>query len=86
MDCSPAGSSVHGILQARILEWLFVDSMDCRTPGFPVHHQLLQLAQLMSIELVMLSNHLILCRPLHLLSSIVPSIRVFSNESILHIR
>ena len=40
----------------------------------------------MSIELVMLSNHLILCHPLLLLPSIFPSIRVFSNESALHIR
>ena len=37
----------------------------------------------MSIELVMPSNHLILCRPLLLLSSVFPSIRVFSNESVL---
>ena len=40
----------------------------------------------MSIELVMPSNHLILCRPLLLLPSIFPSITVFSNESVLHIR
>ena len=40
----------------------------------------------MSIELVMPSNHLILCRPLLLLPSIFPSIRVFSNEPVLHIR
>ena len=40
----------------------------------------------MSVESVMPSNHLILCRPLLLLSSIFPSIRVFSNESVLHIR
>ena len=40
----------------------------------------------MSIELVMSSNHLILCHPLLLLPSIFPSIRVFSNESRLHIR
>ena len=40
----------------------------------------------MSIELVMPSNHLILCHPLLLLLSILPSIRVFSNESALHIR
>ena len=40
----------------------------------------------MSIELVMPSNHLILCRPLLLLPSIFPSIRVFSNESAFHIR
>ena len=44
------------------------------------------LLQPMSAELVMPSNHLILCRPLLLLPSIFPSIRVFSNESALHIR
>ena len=44
------------------------------------------LLKLMSIESVMPSNHLILCRPLLLLPSISPSIRVFSSESILHIR
>ena len=44
------------------------------------------LLKLMSIELVMLSNLLILCHPLPLLPSIFPSIRVFSNESVLHIR
>ena len=44
------------------------------------------LLKLMSIELVMLSNHLILCHPLVLLPSIFPSIRVFSKESVLHIR
>ena len=44
------------------------------------------LLKLMSIELVMPSNHLILCRPLLLLPSIIPSIRVFSNESLLRIR
>ena len=42
--------------------------------------------KLMSIELVMPSNHLILCHPLLLLPSIFPSIRVFSNESALHLR
>ena len=45
-----------------------------------------RLLKLMSIELVMPSNHLILCCPLLLLPSIVPSIRVLSNESVLHIR
>ena len=44
------------------------------------------LLKLMSIELVMPSNHLILCCPLLLLPSIFPSIRVFSNESVLRIR
>ena len=59
--------------------------MDCSTPGFPVHHQLLELTQTMSIESVMPSNHLILDHPI-LLPSIFPSIRVFSNESVLCIR
>ena len=59
--------------------------MDCSTPGFPALHCLLELAH-MSIESVMPSNHLILCRPLLLLSSIFPSLRVFFNESVLHIR
>ena len=44
------------------------------------------LLKLMSIELVMSFNHLTLCRPLLFLPSIFPSIRVFSNESVLHIR
>ena len=44
------------------------------------------LLKLMSVELVMPSNHLILCRPLLLLPSIFPSIRVFSSESVLRIR
>ena len=44
------------------------------------------LLKLMSIESVMPSNYLILCRPLLLPPSIIPSIRVFSNESVLHIR
>ena len=60
--------------------------MDCSTPGLPVHHQLQSLPKLMSMESVIPSNHLILCRPLLLLPSIFPSIRVFSNESVLCIR
>ena len=44
------------------------------------------LLKLMSIESVMPSNHLILCHPLLLMPSILPSIRVFANESVLHIR
>ena len=59
--------------------------MNCSTPGLPVHHQLLKFTQTMSIESVMPSNHLILCRPL-LLPSIFPSTRVFSNELALRIR
>ena len=55
--------------------------MNCSTPGLPVHHQLLE-----SIESVMPSSHLILRRPLLLLPPIPPSIRVFSNESVLRMR
>ena len=62
------------------------DPMNCSTPGLPVHHQLPESTQTMSIESVMSSNHLLLCRPLFLLPSIFPSIRVFSNESALRIR
>ena len=60
--------------------------MDCSKPGFLVRHQLPKLTQTPDIEFVMPSNHLILCRPLLLLPSIFPSIRVFSNESALLIR
>ena len=62
------------------------DPMNRSTPGLSVYHQLPESAQTMSIVSVMPSNHLILCRPLLLLPSIFPSIRVFSNESALHIR
>ena len=57
--------------------------MDCSTLGFPVQHQLPELLKLMSSESVMPSNHLILCHCLLLPPSIFPSIRVFSNESVL---
>ena len=53
---------------------------------FPVPYHLLEFAQFMPIELVMPSNHLILCQPLFLLPSIFPSIRVFSSDSAIHIR
>ena len=66
--------------------WLFV------TPRTAAHHFSLSntnsrsLLELMSIESVMSSNHLILCHHLLLLSTIFPSIRAFSNESVLRIR
>ena len=66
--------------------WLFV------TPWTAAHQASLSftisqsLLKLMSIELIMPSNHLILCHPLHLLPSIFPSIRVFSSESALCIK
>ena len=51
--------------------------MDCSKPSFPVHSQLPELAQIMSIELVMPSNNLNFCCPLLLLPSIFPSICLF---------
>ena len=79
-------ASVVAVLQLLSCIQLFV------TPWTAAHHTSLSfivswsLLKLMSIELVMLSNHLILCCPLLLLPSIFPSIRAFSNESALHIR
>ena len=131
VDCSTPGSSVHGILQARILECIAISfSRGSSQPRYrtrvsyiegrfftaeppekpPQSVQLLSRVQLfvtpwaaacqaslsitnswslltlMSMESVMPSNHLILCHPLLLLSPIFPSIRVFSNESVLRIR
>ena len=60
--------------------------MNCSMPGFPVYRNSWILLRLMSIQSVMSSNYFILCHPLLLLHSIFPSIRVFSNESILCIR
>ena len=62
------------------------DLMDCTTRGLLSITNFQSLLKLMSIELVMPSNHLILCRPLLLPPSIFPSISVFTNESVLHIR
>ena len=62
------------------------DPMDHSTPGLTVHHQLPEFTQTHVHESVMPFNHLILCHPLFLSPSIFPSIRVFSNESALHIR
>ena len=135
-DCSLPGSSVHGISQARILEWVAISffrrssrlrDQTClwhwQVDSLPMNHQkpLVRfssvqfssvqslshvqlfampfaahqasliitnspsLLKLMSIESMMPSNYLILCRPLLLLSSIFPSIRVFSHESVLPI-
>ena len=60
--------------------------MNHSMPGLPVHHHSRSSLRLTSIESVMLSSHLILCRPLLLLSPIPPSIRLFSNESTLRMR
>ena len=67
-------------LSCSVLSILF------QMPDFLVHHKLLEFAELMSNKSLMPSNHLILCHPLLLLPSTFPSIRGFSNESVLHIR
>ena len=90
---SSFGSSVgkhphHTILPLSSVAWsclTLCNPMDCNTPGFPITNSL-RSPKLMSTESVMSSNHLILCHPLLLPLSIFPSIRVFSNESVLHIR
>jgi len=81
----------HGSVQFSSIQ-SFSDVQLFVTPWTAAHQASLSitnswsLLKLMSIEPVMLSNHLILCRPLLLLPSIIPSTRVFSNESILPIR
>ena len=62
------------------------DPMDCSTPGFPTLHHLQELAQTHVHWVSDAIQHLILCRPLLLLPSIFPNIRVFSDELALHIR
>ena len=76
----------HFVNSVQLLNSVRRFETDCNMPSFPVHHQLLDLTQTHVHELVMPSNHLILCCPLLLLPSIFPSIRVFSSESVLHIR
>ena len=76
-------ASVSSVTQSCLT---LCDHMDGRRPGFPVHHQCPELTQTHSIESVMPSHHIILFHPLLLLPSIYPSIRVFSNESAIHIR
>ena len=92
MDCSPPGSSVHGIFQARVLEWgaisfsiqLLSHVPLLAAPWTAAHQASLSITnsqsslRLPSIQSMMPSNHLILCRPLLLLPAIFPSIRVFS--------
>jgi len=75
-------SSVQSLSRVRLfaVPWTAADQASLSITNF------WSLLKLMSIELVMPSNHLILCCPLLLPLSIFPSIRVFSNESVLHIR
>ena len=74
-------SSVHSL--SRV--WLFATPWIAAHQASPSVTNSRSLPKLMSIESVMPSSHLILCRPLLLLPSIFPSIRIFSNESALHI-
>ena len=73
---------------SSVAQWCptLCDTMNRRTPGLLVHHSSRITSKPMSIESVMPSNYLSLCRPLLLLPSIFLSIRVFSNESALCIR
>ena len=85
--CSVQFSSAQGTQFSSVPS--LCNPMDCSMPGFPVHHQLLELAQthVHQVESVIPSNRrLILCHPLILTPLIFPSIRVFSNVSVLPIR
>ena len=62
------------------------DPMDCSMPGLPVHHHLLEFTQNHVHWVSDAIQHLILCHPLLLLPSTVPSVMDFCNESVLHIR
>ena len=86
--------TIHAITESSHKSFSSVQSLSCvrifATPWTAAHQAALTISnshlKLMSIKLVMPSNHLILCRPLLLPPSIFPSIRVFSSESILCIR
>ena len=73
-------------VQSLSLLWLFATPWTTARQASLSITNSWSLSKLMSVELAMPSNHLILCRPLLLLPSIFPSIRVFSNESALRIR
>ena len=84
---SQRGVKGEGLLLLFCSVWL-CNPMDCNTPGFPVHHQLREFIQthVYWVGHEMPSSHLIFFRPLLLLPPTRPGIRVFSNESTLHIR
>ena len=81
--CKPVTFCCCSVTKSCLSLW---DPMDCGMSGFSVLLHLLEFAQTQSIESVMPSTHLILCRPLLLLPSIIPNIRVFFNESAVRIR
>ena len=81
--CGPRSFQFSSAAQSHLT---LCDPMDHSPPGFPVLYHLSELAQTLSIECVMRSNYLILCHPLLLLPSIFPSIRIFSNKSVLQLK
>ena len=101
LDYSPPGSSVHGIFQTILLEWIAISYSWMSSVQSLIHVHVFatpwsavclaslsfinswSLFKLMSIESLVTSNCLIHCPPLLYLPSIFPSIRVFSNESVL---
>ena len=85
-DCSFSLGSILISIQSLSRVWLFATPWTAARQASLSFTISLSLFRPMSIESVMPSNHLILCWPLLLLPSILPSIRVFSDESALHIR
>ena len=79
-------SSSNVIVQSLSRVWLFATPGTAACQAFLSHTISQSLLKFVSIGSMMLSNRLILCRPVLLLPSIFPSIRIFSNESALHIR
>ena len=89
MLCSSLdGTRIWGRMYVQLLHHIYLQPHGLYVgPQAPLSSTISQsLLKFMSIELVMLSNHLILCCPLLLLPSAFPSIRVFSNELALHIK
>ena len=92
--CSGSGGHVYTcvadyvvtVVQSLSPVWLFATPRTAACQASLSITNPLNLLKLMSVESVMPSNHLVLCRPLLLLPSIFPSIRIFTNESALHIR
>ena len=87
---SPISQSIQSLSQLSVQSlshlWLFATPWTAACQASLYITKAWSLTKLMSIESVVPPNHLILCRPLLLLPSIFPSIRVFSNESVLRIR
>ena len=85
MMCLPKDCSVNSVQSLSGVRLFVIPWTAARQASLSITNSK-SLLKLMSIELVMPSNHLILCLPLLLPPSIFPTIRVFSNESTLHMR